>query len=125
MLCRSSKSLLAITSGVTADQAGDAVTIIPRNDDVSDQEQSFVAVFNLTAAGGTSPTLDAAVETSWDGTVWHVAGSMTQLSGAGTKKQLVACGIIGPYVRATVTLGGTAVPTVTGTVDLASSGGLR
>ena len=125
MLARSRKSLLAITDGLTTDQTGDAVAVVPRSDEVTDQEQSFVALFHLTAEDGTSPTVDAAVQTSWDEEVWHTIGTMTQLAGAGTKTQMVTCAVVGPFVRATVTLGGTAVPTVTGTVELASSGGLR
>ncbi len=125
MLARSHKKLIAITSAVAVATTGEAVAIRPRNDEVNDQDQSFVAVFNLIAAGGSSPTLDAVVETSWDQVTWFTAASMTQLAGAGTKKQLVAAAIMGPYARVVVTPGGSTAPNVTGSVLLASSGGLR
>ena len=127
MLARSTKSLQEITTAVDEETSGAAVSISPSdNDGVNNQDQAFVAVFNLTAANGSSPTLDAYVETSWNGTDWYTIASMTQLVGAGTKKQLVvATPAVGPFVRGRVLPGGTTAPDVTGTIDLASSGTLR
>ena len=125
MLCRSTHTLLALTSAVTVATEGTSWKIRGRNDDTSDATQPFHAVFELTAADGTSPTLDATVETSWDGSTWHTVATMTQLSGAGTKKQILTADLIGLYVRATVTPGGTANPSVTGTVRLVSGDGFK
>ncbi len=127
MLARSTKLLQELTTAVDEETAGDSVSIAPSgNDGVNNQEQGFVAVFNLTAANGSSPTLDASVETSWNGSDWYTIASMTQLVGAGTKKQLVvATPAVGPYVRSVVEPGGTTAPDVTGTIELASSGTLR
>jgi len=125
MLARSVISLLSITSAVTVVTAGSSSTLKgSQYDDVNMQEQTFLAVFELTASGGTSPTVDAIVETSWDGTNWHTVASMTQLSGAGSAMEIKTVTNMGKYVRAKVTPGGTAAPDTTGTVRLASSGGL-
>ena len=125
MLCRSVHVLLDLSSAVTTTTTGTSYKIRGRHDDTADASQPFHAVFELTAAGGTSPTLDATVETSWDGTTWHTAASMTQLSGAGTKKQVVTADVLGLYVRGTVTLGGTANPSVTGALRLVSGAGFQ
>jgi hypothetical protein len=94
-------------------------------DGVSAQEQTFLVVFELVAANGSSPTLDAELQTSWDGSTWHTLSSMTQLSGAGEKKEVKTVAYVGRYVRAVVTPGGTTEPDVTGTVRLASSGNIQ
>ena len=125
MLCRSVHVLLDLSSAVTTTTTGTSYKIRGRHDDTADASQPFHAVFELTAADGTSPTLDATVETSWDGTTWHTAASMTQLSGAGTKKQVVTAEVLGLYVRGTVTLGGTANPSVTGALRLVSGAGFQ
>jgi|GEM_PF-6376881 len=123
MLARSSKNLLVIASAVSVLTTGDPVAVKgSRYDDVSADTQGFAAVFELEATGGTSPTLDAVVETSWDGTTWHTVAEMTQLSGEGTQKEIVTIATIGPRVRTVVTPGGSANPEVTGTVRLVSSG---
>jgi len=123
MLARFYKALAAITTAVSTTQTGTAQTVKGSpHDDVNAANQGFVAVFELTAAGGTSPTLDAEVQTSWDGTTWHTVASMTQLTGAGTQKEIKTIATLGPQVRSVVTPGGTANPDVTGNVLLASSG---
>ncbi len=123
MLCRSALALLSLTEAVTTTTAGTSYKLRGRQDDTADASQPFHAVFELTAAGGTSPTLDAALETSWDGATWHAVASMTQLAGAGTKKQIVSADLVGPFVRGVATPGGTAAPSVTGTVRLVSGAG--
>ena len=125
MLCRSALAMLSLTTAVTTATTGTAYKVRGRQDDTSDASQPFHAVFELTASGGTSPTLDAALETSWDGTTWHTVASMTQLAGAGTKKQIVSADLVGPFVRAVVTPGGTAAPSVTGAVRLVSGAGFQ
>ena len=123
MLCRSIHALLTLSEAVTVVTEGTSWKIRGRHDDTADASQPFHAVFELTAADGTSPTLDAAVETSWDGSTWHAVAPMTQLAGAGTKKQVVTADLVGLYVRAVVTPGGGAAPSVTGTVRLVSGAG--
>ena len=116
--------LLLLTSAVTAatTSATKKLRTAP-DDDQSNAEQGFAAVFNLTAAGGSSPLLDAVVETSWDdGVNWHTVAAMTQLSGAGTKKQLVDIDHLGPLVRAVITPGGSTPGSTTGAVRLLTSG---
>ena len=125
MLCRSALALLSLTTAVTTATTGTSYKVRGRQDDTSDASQPFHAVFELIASGGTSPTLDAALETSWDGTTWHTVASMTQLAGAGTKKQIVSADLVGPFVRAVVTPGGTAAPSVTGAVRLVSGAGFQ
>jgi hypothetical protein len=125
MLCRSVHTLLDLSTAVTTTTEGTSFKIRGRHDDTADASQPFHAVFELTAADGTSPTLDATVETSWDGTTWHTVASMTQLAGAGTKKQIVTADVLGLYVRGVVTPGGTANPSVTGTLRLVSGAGFQ
>ena len=115
--------LLALPTVVTTEQTGSVKKLrTPPGDDQNNAEQAFVAVFEFTAAGGSSPTLDAIVETSWDGNDWHTVASMTRLSGAGTKRQIVDIEHLGPQVRVKVTPGGSTAPNVTGAVSLASTG---
>jgi hypothetical protein len=63
------------------------------------------------AVSGTSPTLDVAVKTCQtpDGT-FVTAGSLTQITGAGSEFKAFA---VGRYVRLDWTLGGSSTPTVT------------
>lgn len=115
--------LLVLSTAITAASTGEAKKLrTPTGDDQSNAEQAFAAVFEITATGGTSPTVDAVVETSWDGTVWHTVASMTQLSGAGSRRQIVDIEHLGPQVRTKVSPGGTAAPSVTGAVRLVSTG---
>lgn len=116
---------LAELDAVSVTTAGSSVAVRDqRYDGVGAHEQTFLAVFELSASGGTSPTVDAEVQTSFDGSVWHTVATMTQLSGVGRKDEIKPVSYVGPYVRAVVTPGGTANPEVTGVVRLASSGSL-
>ena len=120
-----SLALLAIATGVTVKNTGVSKSVRTSGaDDQHNAEQAFAAEFSVTvAAGGTSPTADASVETSWDkGVTWHEVAKMTQLSGAGSKKQLVDIEHLGPLVRAVITPGGSTAGSTTGAVRLLSSG---
>ena len=127
MLARATLALLTLSSAVSVATSGDAKVVRGSSHDAVDPDtQGFLAVFQLTAAGGTSPTLDAVVQTSWDGgTTWHTVASMTQLSGAGDSNEVKVIANMGPLVRATITPGGTANPDVTGEIYLASSGTIQ
>ncbi len=125
MLYRSANSLYEVIAAnkVATTVTGTSKTVRGLDGDaVLDSQQNFMAVFEMVATGGTSPTVDASVETSWDGTTWHTIASMTQLVGAGSKSQQKAITEgIGPYVRAKVVPGGTAAPDVYGTIRLVSN----
>lgn len=62
---------------------------------------------HVSAASGTTPTLDAVLEQSADGTNWStVTGSgIAQLTAVGNR--LSAAAVTQNYVRATLTIGGT------------------
>ena len=119
-----SVALATVATGVTTKYTGTPKGV--RTSDADNQhnaEQAFAAEFSVTVTGGTSPTADASVETSWDkGTTWHEVAKMTQLSGAGTKKQLVDIEHLGPLVRAVITPGGSTPGSTTGAVRLLTSG---
>lgn len=125
MLCRSTHVLLDLSSAVSVATEGTSWKIRGTNDATTDATQPFHAVFELTAAGGTAPTLDAALQTSWDGTTWHTVAEMPQLVGVGESLKIVTPDLLGLFVRATVTPGGTANPDVTGKVELVSGAGFR
>ena len=125
MLYRSANSLYAVIAAnkVATTVTGTSKTVRGfEGDAVLDSQQNFMAVFEMVATGGTSPTVDASVETSWDNTTWHTIASMTQMTAAGSKNQQKAITEgIGPYVRAKVVPGGTAAPEVYGTIRLVSN----
>lgn len=62
-------------------------------------------LLDVTAASGTSPTLDVTVETSHDGTTWRQVGTFAQKTAAGTERKSFSG--LDRFVRATWTLGGT------------------
>ncbi len=115
--------LLTIGTAVTVKTVGANKNLqTSGSDDQTNVQQAFAAEFSVTVAGGSSPTADASVETSWDkGTTWHEVAKMTQLSGAGSKKQLVDIDKLGPMVRATITPGGSTPGNTTGVVRLLTS----
>ena len=59
---------------------------------------------NVTAAGGTSPTLAVTIQTSHDGTTWRSAGTFTQATAVSEQR---AAFNIDRFVRAIWTIGGT------------------
>lgn len=59
---------------------------------------------DVTAASGTSPTLDVTVQTSRDGATWYTAGTFTQRTGVASEEKVFA---IDRFVRASWTVGGT------------------
>lgn len=62
-------------------------------------------LLDVTAASGTSPTLDVAVETSYDGSTWRSVAAFAQKTAAGTeRKSFSGCD---RFVRITYTIGGT------------------
>ncbi|MBL8614467.1 MAG: hypothetical protein JNM72_02550 [Deltaproteobacteria bacterium] len=116
-------ALLAVSTAVTSKQNGTPKTLqTSGSDDQTNVQQVFVAEFLVTVSGGSSPTADASIETSWDkGTTWHEVAKMTQLAGAGSKKQLVDVDKVGPMVRGVITPGGSTPGNTTGVVRLLTS----
>lgn len=110
------QTLVSQTVAASADVTG--TTYRPKfGSDVAANSATMNVVFNLTITGGTSPTLDAKLQSSVDGTNWVDVASMTQLT-SGSRNERVALGWLGPYVRGIVDAGGTAAPNWTGTVTL-------
>ena len=89
------------------------------NFDLSDLTGNWdeVALYlDVTAASGTSPTLDVVYQTTVDGgTTWFTHTSMTQATAATTEKKVIANS--GVYSRILYTIGGT-TPSFTFTVRL-------
>ncbi len=76
------------------------------------------AQLNVTAASGTTPTLDVAIQDSVDGVNWNTVASFTQAT-AVTRQVIniiTATTPIAPYLRVTWTIGGT-TPSFTFAVD--------
>lgn len=61
-------------------------------------------VLDISAASGTTPTLDVVVQCSSDNATWYTAGTFTQATGTGTERKVVN---LDRYVRASWTIGGT------------------
>jgi hypothetical protein len=71
-------------------------------------------LLSVTAADGTSPTLDITLQTSKDGSTWRTLGTFAQATGTTTEsKSFSGCD---RYVRANADLGGT-TPSFTYTID--------
>jgi len=66
-----------------------------------------VAVLQVTAISGTSPTLDVTVQHSPDGTTWTDLIAFTQVSAAHQAERKTVTGSVDQHVRAIWTLGGT------------------
>lgn len=78
---------------------------------------------NVTAAGGTNPTLDLVVEVSLDrGATWFTHTTFTQATGAGKALKLLTN--LGERIRVSWTLGGTD-PTFTFGIDFVGKGANR
>lgn len=111
--------LLSQTVAGSADLNGSTYRIDGQNNNLSNA--SFSVLFHATITGGTSPTLDAYIDSSSDGTNWVQVANMTQLT-SGSRNERAALNWMGPYVRARVDAGGTAAPNWTGRVVLIGDG---
>lgn len=83
--------------------------------DLGDAEQ-IAATLNVSAASGTTPTLDVIIEDSADGSVWTTLQAFAQKTAAGTE----VVRITNPFhnrIRATYTVGGT-TPSFTATLKI-------
>jgi hypothetical protein len=59
---------------------------------------------NVTAASGTSPTLDVTVQCSRDGVTWYDSGTFTQSTGVNTQRKIF---LLDRFVRAKYVVAGT------------------
>lgn len=66
--------------------------------------QMLVALLDVGAASGTSPTLDVVVQGSEDGTTWETVGTMAQATAAGVQRANITK--LAKYYRAVATIGG-------------------
>lgn len=71
-----------------------------------DNADSLRVQLNVTAASGTTPTLDVVIEDTLDGVNWNVIGTFAQKSGAG-REVINITTPFGDTVRARWTIGGT------------------
>jgi hypothetical protein len=77
--------------------------------------ESFEAVLTVSAASGTTPTLNIALETSIDnGATWQSVGAFAQKTGVATENKVF--GPLGDRCRWTWTIGGT-TPSFTFAID--------
>jgi hypothetical protein len=82
--------------------------------DVAGGANFAVAFVNVSAAGGTTHTLDVKLQSSNDGSTWAdlPGGAITQITG--TANSAIASALVNDdYVQAVATVGGTGSPTVT------------
>jgi hypothetical protein len=73
------------------------------------------AQLNVTAASGTTPTLDVVIEDSLDGTNWNTVGTFAQKTTTG-REVVNVTGLFSDQVRVRWTVGGT-TPSFTFAVD--------
>lgn len=108
------QDLINQTSSTSSSITGAAYLIVPEgpDNDPEDVERWFRVFWNITITGGTSPTVDSKLQTSINGTDWVDLSAMTQQT-SGTRSESKEPAYIHKYVRAIITLGGTANPTVT------------
>jgi hypothetical protein len=71
----------------------------------SDGADSLEATLTVSAASGTTPTLDVTLETSIDGTDWDTVAAFAQKTAAGSDKHVF--GPLGDQCRWKWTIGGT------------------
>ena len=85
---------------LTVTVGGEAVAI-------SQSGQDYVGYLEAIFNSGASPTLDATIQTSADGTNWVAWGAFTQVVGATSRQRLVMTAQPFSLVRVLSTLGGT------------------
>ena len=91
-------------------------------DDVETPAQSFRVYFKNTQLGGaTSPTSQAKLQSSYDGTTWFDVAQSTQLTADTSKGELVDITAFGPYVRVITLVGGSTAPAHTVEARLVSN----
>lgn len=98
---------------VTLSPAG-AVTTTANGSSVALGDRGTVRLLlNVTAASGTTPTLDVSIQTSYDGTTWRAVAAFAQKTTVSNERKSFTG--IDRYIRAVYTVGGT-TPSFTFTV---------
>lgn len=69
--------------------------------------ETMRAQLNVTAASGTSPTLNVVIEDSLDGANWNTIGTFTQRAAVG-REVINITSVFGPQIRVRWTIAGTA-----------------
>ena len=122
---RHSLVLLSVAAAAAAVQTGTSYLVYPQPGDEVPEHQILWAVhFEVTQTN--DGTVDAKLQTSWDGTTWHdvVGGAMTQRTAAGlTSETKQIANPLGPYNRVVGTPAGGA--SISGSARLAANGGFR
>lgn len=93
------KEAVAFFDAVTKTASADGDTF-----DVGSKSGSCLTL-SVTAASGTTPTLDITVSTSEDNSTWRTLGTFTQATGTTSERK--SFGKPDRYMRAVATLGGT------------------
>lgn len=109
---------LLASAARTATNTGAAVVIptIAYPDGTYEGAARGAAYLDITAASGTSPTLDVKIEDSLDGVTYYTAGTFAQKTGTG-KDRLNLPGPLTKFARAVSTIAGT-TPSFTYSVKL-------
>ena len=117
------RTVLAMSKAKTENQSGETLRLVPgEGDGVNDTSQLFRVFFDVVQSGGaSSPTTDVSLETSHDGSSWIKLVGSTQVTADATTHEWKEVTCVGPYVRATTTVGGGTKPSHQVTVKLAST----
>lgn len=97
-------------------KASGAQTVSTNGSAVENEGGALSLTLAVTAASGTSPTLDITIQGSDDASTWYTLGTFTQKTTTGTEKRAFPAA---PYVRYASTIGGTTPSftySITGTV---------
>lgn len=89
---------LAAPAARTATGNGSSLALVDRN--------QLRLTLDVTAASGTTPTLDVTVQHSPDGSTWATLGTFAQRTAAGSERKIFSG--VDRYVRANHAIGGTA-----------------
>jgi hypothetical protein len=105
-----SSSSLSLAASAARTTSGNGAAVVG----IADANNAALQL-NVTAASGTTPTLDVVVEATVDGTNWYTVGTFTQKVATGLQV-ITVTNLIGNQLRARWTIGGT-TPSFTFTVD--------
>ena len=117
--------LLAVTAAsIITNQTSDIFLVrTTEQDEIPGDRQGFKVFFHTEQLGGvTSPTVQAHLETSWDGVQWTRVASSTQLSADDARDEIVPISTLGSHVRVVTMLGGATKPAHKVTARLVSHG---
>jgi hypothetical protein len=107
-----------------ANLSGAGTTYSPTFGSVDFVGNKYSAILDSNAGGGTNPTLDVKLQTSYDGTTWVdvPSGAFTQVT-ASPSAQIKVNDNVGVQFRYAYTIGGTGTPNFTFGIALVGAGG--